>query len=32
MYLGQKTIRESLADKTRALIAVEYALPDLRCV
>ena len=30
MYLGQKTIRESLADKTRALIAVEYALPDLK--
>ena len=24
MYLGQKAIRDRLADKTRALIAVEY--------
>ncbi len=30
MYLGQKTIRESLAAKTRALIAVEYADADLK--
>ena len=27
MYLGQKAIRDSLADKTQALIAVEYATP-----
>ena len=33
MYLGQKTIRDSLADKTRALIAVELraARPEGRC-
>ena len=30
MYLGQKTVRESLAAKTRALIAVEYADADLK--
>ena len=30
MYLGQKTIRDSLADKTRALIAVPYADADLK--
>ena len=30
MYLGQKAVRESLADKTRALIAVDYAVPELK--
>lgn len=30
MYLGQKTIRDNLAEKTRALIAVDYALPELK--
>ena len=30
MYLGQKTLRDSLADKTRALIAVDYAHPELK--
>ncbi len=30
MYLGQKTIRDSLIEKTRQLIAVEYARPELK--
>ncbi|MCL2580554.1 MAG: pyruvate:ferredoxin (flavodoxin) oxidoreductase [Oscillospiraceae bacterium] len=30
MSLGQGIIRERLADKTRALIAVEYAMPELK--
>ncbi|PWL71320.1 MAG: pyruvate:ferredoxin (flavodoxin) oxidoreductase [Clostridiales bacterium] len=30
MYLGQKAIRDSLAEKTRALIAVDYAYAGLK--
>jgi pyruvate-ferredoxin/flavodoxin oxidoreductase len=30
MYLGQNAIRNSLADKTRELIAVEWARPELK--
>ena len=30
MFLGQQAIRNSLADKTRALIAVEWARPELK--
>ena len=30
MYLGQKTIRNSLVEKTNALMAVEYARPELK--
>ncbi len=30
MYLGQKTLREKLKAKTEALIAVEYAVPELK--
>ncbi|HNX99723.1 MAG TPA: pyruvate:ferredoxin (flavodoxin) oxidoreductase [Oscillospiraceae bacterium] len=30
IYLGQKKIRDDLADKTRALIAVEYTVPELK--
>ena len=30
LYLGQKAIRERLADKTRALIAVPHTVPELK--
>ena len=30
MYLGQKTLREKLKAKTEALIAIEYATPELK--
>ena len=30
MYLGQKTLRDNLAEKTRRLIAVPYARPELK--
>ena len=30
MYLGQKAIRDQLADKTRELMAIEWARPELK--
>ena len=30
MYLGQKAIRDQLADKTRELLAIEWARPELK--